>query len=103
MPFMKYPVDVALNERDVVVASDVRPALKVSNVEVAFDGNGSAPPPALSVQQLNTPAALAFTSQDALLRLETISPVVEAIPVFETWNSVVVADAVEDAIRNAVL
>jgi hypothetical protein len=34
-----------------------------------------------SVPQLNTPAALAFTSQDAVLRLDTTNAVVEAVPV----------------------
>ncbi len=66
----------------------MRPPLKVRSEDVAFDGNGSTPPLA-SVPQTKTPAAVAFTSQLAAFKFETINPDVEARP--ETERFVVVA------------
>jgi hypothetical protein len=69
------------------------PPLKVRSDDVALLGNGSCPVPVASVPQLNTPALLAFTSQLAELRFETINPVVDARP--ETARFVVVAFVVD--------
>jgi hypothetical protein len=68
----------------------MRPLLKVMSEVVAFDGNGSwSVAPVASVPQERTPAGDALTSQDALFKLETMRPVVEARP--ETERLVVVA------------
>ena len=63
------------------------PFVKISTEVVAFPGNGSKPP--LSVPQVSTPSALAFTSQFTAFKLDTINCVVEAVP--ETERLVVVA------------
>jgi hypothetical protein len=71
-------------------APERSPPVNVSSVVVAFDGNGSwRALPVASVPQLKTPAADALTSQLAVLRLETMSALVEARP--ETERLVVVA------------
>jgi hypothetical protein len=68
----------------------MRPLLKVSVVLVALLGNGSwSVVPVASVPQERTPAGDALTSQDALFKLETMRPVVEARP--KTERFVVVA------------
>ena len=56
---------------------------------MAFDGNGSTPPPVASVPHERTPAAFALTSQLAAFKFETMSPDVDARP--ETLRLVVVA------------
>ncbi len=63
------------------------PLVNVSTDVVAFPGNGSIPP--LSVPQVRTPSALAFTSQFTAFKFDTISCEVEAVP--ETERLVVVA------------
>ncbi len=77
----------------VVDAEEMRPPENVRSEVVAFDGNGSCCVDVASVPHESTPAADAFTSQDALLRLETMSCEVEARPVTERF--VVVAFVVE--------
>ncbi len=58
----------------------MRPPLKVRSVDVAPFVNASwSVTPELSVPQIRTPAAVAFTSQDAALSEETVRFVVEAL------------------------
>jgi hypothetical protein len=83
--------------------AELRYTPKVSAVDVENLEKFPPPEPVASVPQLNTPAGEALTSQLAVFKFETMSPVVEAIPVFETWNSVVVADAVDEAIAKRVV
>ncbi len=65
------------------------PPLNVKSDVVAFDGNGSVPPP--SVPQLKTPNWLAFTSQDTAFKFETIRLEVDALPVIAKFLKVDVA------------
>jgi hypothetical protein len=68
----------------------MRPFENVRTEVVALLGNGSwSVVPVASVPQERTPAGDALTSQDALFKLETMRPVVEARP--ETERLVVVA------------
>ncbi len=70
----------------------MRPPLKVMSEVVALLGNGSwSVAPVASVPQERTPAALAFTSQLALLRLETMRFEVDALPVMTKLVNVEVA------------
>jgi hypothetical protein len=63
-------------------APERRPPLKVRSDVVALFGNGSwSVVPVASVPQERTPALFAFTSQDALFKLETMRFVVLAFPV----------------------
>ena len=64
----------------------ISPPLKESIVLVAFDGKRYAKVDPASVPQLRTPVALAFTSQDAALRLETTRSEVEA-PERNDWRA----------------
>ncbi len=60
----------------------MNPPLNVRSVVVAFNGNGSwSAVPVASVPQLKTPAGDAFTSHAAAFKLETMSCVVDAVPV----------------------
>ncbi len=55
--------------------------MKVRRVEVALFSNGSCTVvPVASEPHMRTPAAVAFTSQDAAFKFETTRPVVEARP-----------------------
>ena len=71
-------------------APERSPPVKVRSVVVALFGNGSwSVVPVESVPQERTPAGDAFTSQDAVFKLETMRADVEARP--ETERFVVVA------------
>ena len=65
----------------------IKPPLKVSIVVVALLGKRYAKVEPASEPQLRTPVALAFTSQDAVLRFETTRSDVDA-PAVKDWRAV---------------